>query len=374
MVVLIYGVACGGAAGTAGPATIPSGGFDLTSEDLQAALGSPPPDDITWQRTAGELTVVGRGTTPDPDEIDLIAAVARDVPGTLWDQVALRTVVRFADAPGTRVPHERPIAYALGPDIYLLDRAFALSSDGSSRYELARAFVHELVHVAQFYSMSDDYVAAALAGRTEAVDPTIGSVLVAEFADATGWQPAGDSPAEGWLLPDSVAASSPYGRTSAGEDMAEAVSLVAVGLPDLVPDDRVRWVERWLGVSADRLAQGRPWAPAGSVQVLSADRLYDEDRVAAAGFDRTHIEPLYFELPAGLADADTVASQITARLLGRGMSGSLTRINDDRLRRFGGAFAGPKGLTWWVELWDFRERPAGTTGPKNPVLTYVALW
>ena len=372
---LIVAGACGAAVDGTGSVDVPPGGFDLTDASLQASLGASPVASVQWQRMAGDVTVIGAFGQPDPDEISLIEAVARDVPAALWRQVDVRNVVRSSVAPGARTEHRDPIAYALGPDVYLLDRAFGLSSGGSSRYELARAFIHELVHVAQFSTMSDDYIAAALSGATDQVDPTIGSELVSDFASDTGWSRSGTQPTDPWTLPDDVAASSAYGRTSAGEDMAEAVSLVAVGLADLVPADRVRWVERWLGVSAPELARGRPWAPPGSVEVLSEDNLYDEASVALATRDREHAEPLYFQLPAGLGDGVAISADINRHLLDRGLSGSIAPLDrSGSVPRFGGTFAGPGGVLWWVELWDFRHRAAGSTGPDRPILTYVAMW
>ncbi len=372
--VLIVLGSCGAGVTISSPSDPPPGGFDLSEPEIQAALGSPRLETPAWQRRAGDLNVVGQGTVPDPDEIDLIEAVARDVPNVIWDEVPIRDVVRVPQAPGNRTAHQQPVAYALGPDVYLLDRAFELSADGSSRYDLARAFVHELVHVAQFFSMTDDYVSAALSGEVGAVDPTIGSELVGDFAATTGWSKVGSGVDAGWFLPDGVEAATRYGRTSPGEDMAESVTLVAIGLPELVPQDRVRWVESWLGVTADSLARGRPWAPAGSEEVRSRSNLYDEESVAGLALERAHIEPIYFELPVGMPAAEELAQLITTELLSRGMSGSLRSLELGGLPRFGGAFAAPEGVTWWVELWDFRSRPSGTTGPDTPVLTYVAIW
>ena len=364
---------------------IPEGGYDLTEDSLRSQLGSEPIDDIDWQRsiTGADgvgLAVVGSGTVPDAAELDLIAATVADIPSALWNQTDLRTIVRTVRAPGQRAPHAQPIAYALGPDVYLLDEALSLSDGGSTRYELARALVHELVHVAQFTTMSDEYVAAALDGRIDTVDPTLGSELVADFAASTGWtraNPAAEAPfgpGAGWELALDVTASSEYGRTNPAEDMAEATTLVLMGRDDLVPADRVAWVETWLGESIDRLAAGRPWVPQGSAEVLSNDPLYDQDAVAALSGDRSHVEPSYFELPTDLGDAGTIAATVTEHLLGRGVVGTMEPIDDPRVPRLGGRFTGQHGIVWWVELWDFRLRADGTSGPSAPVLVYVAVW
>lgn len=370
-VFLVLAAACAAPGAASGRVEIPAGGFDLSDPDLQTRLGSPELPDIVWQRQAGELTVVGRSLVADPDEIALIEAVASDVPQVIWKTAPVRHIVRMPDAPGTRPAHEKPVAFALGPDVYLLDRAFELSEGGSSRYDLARAFIHELVHVAQFFTMSDEYVARSLSGAVETVDPTVGSSLVQDFAEATGWRTVADGD---WELADTIPAASTYGRTSPGEDMAESVTLVAVGLADLLPPDRVRWVEGWLGVSADELSRGRPWVPPGSEEVLSVDALYDESQVAQLARSRRRVEPLYFQLPVDAVAAPEMATALTSELLTRGMSGSLQPASDSPVPRYSGAFAGTEGITWWVELWDFRFRPPGTSGPDRPILIYVAVW
>lgn len=366
--------ACG--ATDSGMSTIPAGGFDLSDPDVQERLGAGPVENITWQRTAGEYTVVGRGPTPPPSEIDLIAAVMSDIPQALTEQAPIRQIVRVPNPPPDGRPqHEQAVAFALGPDIYLLDRAFTLSDGGSTRYDLTRAIVHELAHVAQWLTMSDDYIAAALAGEISRLDPTTGSRLVHDFAADTGWRTTNDDPvAPLWVLEDGAEPASTYGGTSAGEDMAESVSLTALGLADRVPQDRVGWVEDWLGRPADELAVGRPWAPAGAVEVRSSDALYDETAARAAQGPFLHAEPLYFELPATVPEAAELADLVSANLRDRQMSGSLERLGDDRLPRFGGLFTRSDGLRYWVEVWDFRSRADGTTGPDLPVLTYVAMW
>jgi hypothetical protein len=382
---LLAGACGGGVRGSNPPPSVPSDGFDLGDETLREQLGSGPPADIDWRRTltradGAAVAVVGRGTSPDQAELSLIQSAVRDIPGRLWAHVDLRTIVRTTQAPGERAPHEQPVAYALGPDVYLLDQALTLSDDGSSRYELARALIHELVHVAQFATLADDYVAAALRGDLATVDPTVGSVLVGDFAAATGWnrvapdERSAEGPGAGWQLPPDVAASTEYGRSNPGEDMAEAVTLVLIGRDDAASPDRIAWVEEWLGDSTDRLAAGRPWVPGGATEVLSIDPLYDESAVAdLAGADR-RTEPAYFELPEELGATDEIAAAVTERLLARGFAGAMTPIEDRRVPRVGGRFIGQNGIVWWVELWDFRFRAEGTSGPTSPVLAYVAVW
>ena len=65
---------------------------------------------------------------------------------------------------------------------------------------------------------------------------------------------------------------------------------------------------------------------------------------------------------------------IEARLRTRVMSGTLDVLPVGRVPRYGGRFSGPGGRLWWVELWDFREATPGTSGPRTPILVYVAIW
>ena len=49
-----------------------------------------------------------------------------------------------------------------------------------------------------------------------------GSLLILDFADATGWEnQANGSALPQWRLPGSTSAATPYGRTNPAEDMAE---------------------------------------------------------------------------------------------------------------------------------------------------------
>lgn len=374
---LVFGLwgllACGEPVQSDPPPTVPAD-FDLSSPEMLASLGVPAPT-IDWERPIDRLRYAGDGAPPSAEEVGLVSRVIDDIPTALLAKLDVRYVIRATDATVARPSHPQAVAFAVGPDIYLLDRVFVLSQGGSTRFDLARALGHELAHVAQFQTMTDEYIAIALSGRLTQINPIDGSQLVAEFAEATGWVNGSDDDGiEAWSLPPGVSASSEYGATNPGEDMAEAVALVITGSADLVPDDRVRWVEQWLGAPADVLSIGQPWIPAGAITLISEDPLYDVEAVSGLAGSLRHTEPLYLGLGTDSPLMADLVELVTTRLRSRVMTGSLERIDDDRVPRFGGRFARPDGTYWWVELWDFPHRAAGVSGPSDPVLVYVAIW
>jgi hypothetical protein len=348
-----------------------SGDVDLTDASTLARLGVPEPA-IEWQRPIDRLTYAGTGRAPSDTEVALVTQVIDDVPTALLAKTDVRWIIRSGPGTTVRPDHPDAVASAVGPDIYLLDRAFTLSEGGSTRYDLARAVVHEIVHIAQFQTMSENYLNALLDGDLSQLNPVDGSLLVRDFADATGWENRGSDLQPQWERPGP--ASSPYGASSPGEDMAEAVALVVLGLEAFVPNAHVDWVERWVGAPADTLAIGQPWAPTGAVEVLSATPLYDTTSVASAQGSLTHAELLYFQLADPSTRGDIIATSVEEHLRSRVMSGSFRRLDDDNVPRWGGRFVGPSGRLWWVELWDFPNATSTTGGPPGPILVYVALW
>ena len=346
--------------------------IDLDDPDLQTRLGSPPFEDVSWKRTVGGLTLLGATSSADPAELELLAAALEEVPAPLMEVASPRNLIRIESVSGGEAIG-KAVAFTKGPDIYLVDRTFAPSNEPTTRLELTRALVHELAHVAQYRALTDAYVEAALAGEVDQVDPASGSTLVRSFATSVGWIDQSTDPLEAsWFLPTSIGAASDYGRTGAGEDMAEAVSMVLVGRSNWIPATHTRWVEQWLGSVTGTLASGKPWAPAGSGEVLSKEPLYDEAALDGLALRFNHIEPLYFSLPDGVAPHAQLAAEIQIRLLERRMSGVLLLTDDARLPHYTGLFTRQDGVNLWVELWDFRE----ATGfqPTDPILTYVALW
>ena len=353
---------------------ITTGEVDLTDAATLASLGIPDPE-IEWERRIDRLRYAGVGLAPSRAEVDLVAQVIDDIPTALLSKLDVRWVIRSTTDSAVRPNHPSAVAFAVGPDVYLLDRAFAMSDGGSTRYELGRAVAHELVHVAQFQTIDAVYVTAALNGELDRLNPIDGSALVRDFADQTGWVNTSRDPLHPeWQLAPGVSASSAYGATDPGEDMAEAVALVVLGLADLVPEPQVRWVEDWLDSPADALALGKPWAPLGSMEVLSDDALYDVAAVAVIQGSLLHVEALYFELPADLPEGGRLVDLVESRLRTRVMSGSLKLIPGTPVPRHGGRFSGPSGSLWWVELWDFREAAPGTLGPSTALLVYVSIW
>jgi hypothetical protein len=346
--------------------------IDLRDPDLLTRLGSPPFDEISWKRTVGGVTLLGATGSADGTELELIGGALAEIPEGLAELAMPRNLIRI-ESVGGQEAIGKAVAFTKGPDIYLVDKTFAPNGDSTTRMELTRALLHELAHVAQYRSLADTYVEAALQGQVDQVDPATGSTLVHSFADAVGWIDQSTDPLQSaWLLPSSVPASSDYGRTGAGEDMAEAVSMVVLGRANWIPATHTRWVEQWLGAGATALARGKPWAPVGSREVLSRDPFYDEAALAGLTVRFDHVEPLYLNLPNGVAPHGQLVSEIQQRLLERRLSGVLNRTDDPRLPRYSGLFTRTDGVSFWVELWDFRT----ATGfqPADPILTYVMLW
>ncbi|HZJ49249.1 MAG TPA: hypothetical protein VFD97_09490, partial [Acidimicrobiia bacterium] len=231
----------------------------------------------------------------------------------------------------------------------------------------------EYAHVAQFHALDPAYVQAALDGDVARVDPVDGSNLVTSFADATGWTNQSDDPLRAeWRLDGQ--ASTEYGRTGPAEDMAESVAMVVLGRADWIPSDHAKWVTKWLDTSAERLAAGKPWIPAGAKEVFASQDLYDEAAASAAAPGAEHHEAHYFELPTSVPDHLSLGPDIERRLLQRGFGGIFTRIQDQQLPHYQGRFSRSDGVRFWVELWDFREATGFSSSPDVPVLVYVELW
>lgn len=346
--------------------------LDLSDPDLLTRLGSPPFVDIAWKRSIEGITLLGADGSADPAELELIEGALEEASEKLVKTAEPRNLIRI-DSVGGEETVGNAVAFTKGPDIYLVDKTFSPKGESTTRMELTRALLHELAHVAQYRSLDDEYVEAALQGKVDQVDPAAGSSLVRSFASAIGWvDQSSDALEAAWFLPSSIKAASDYGRTGAGEDMAEAVSMVAIGRANWIPATHTRWVEQWLGVTATNLATGKPWAPIGSREVLSKDSLYDEAALNGIAIRFDHVEPLYFSLPQGVAPNEQLAAEIQQRLLERRLSGVLSLTDDARLPRYAGLFTRTDGVSMWVELWDFRL----ATGfeKADPILTYVVLW
>lgn len=336
---------------------------DLTDPVVAAALGSPEFADIVWERRAGRWTIVGDGPLPQPADVQTIQAASSDIPDAIATEP--RQLIRTS---GAGVPAGHPasaaIAVAKGPDVYLLDAAFS-GSQAATRWSVGRVLVHELVHVAQWYALSDGYVAAARSGELDSLDLDDGSTIISDWAESTGWANTSDDPLHATWTLDGEAPNS-YAATSPAEDMAESVSLASAGLGDLLDAARAQRVEAWTDSTLEGLAAGKPWAPFGSVEVTSATPLYDEtEALATAPTGAAHVDPLYFELPNDSPDLAEIASELSDRLTARGLNGGL-QLNGEQ---YAGSFARSDGSVFWVELVEGRD-----LGADGPLLVYVWLW
>ncbi|MFQ5553836.1 MAG: DUF4157 domain-containing protein [Acidimicrobiia bacterium] len=321
------------------------------------------PDRIDWRRTIGGVDVFGAGTEPDAAELALLEAALEEVPSALLDLADLRTIYRIPeDADANR---EEALAFARGPDVYLTDETF---DRVAGRFELADVVAHELTHVLQFRSLTEE----DLDRITGVIDDEVFSAtaFVIDFAAIAGWRDVANGVAPSWVL-DDPAGTTAYGRTSPAEDMADTVGHVTAGRAGDVSPRRVAWVEDTLGTSERELAQGKPYLPEGSVEIAPATPLYDEERVAeiAAG----PVEPRSFTLPGSSPRASSLARSSQDELARRDIAGSFQRVNDSAVTRFAGEFIRGDGLRFLVELWDFRDAPGFNDPPPQPVLTYVTL-
>lgn len=330
-----------------------------TERPAEPTIVAPPPENVVWQRTLAGVDVLGLTSAADPSEVARLEGALRELHPAVIDHAALRSIVRSNDPAATAESLGPAVAFARGPDIFVLDNAF--SSAGITRLELARVIAHEMAHTAQFATAD----AAAITGPV--VDLSELDVTQ-EFADAVGWQGGGGA----WSLTD-TSGTTAYGVLSPSEDLAESLAMVALGRANLISDDRVEWIERWAGINAETLAIGKPWWPAGATAFTTPDPLFDVETVAA--LDADHVEPLQLELPPDAPPAPDLAAEVTATLHARGLTGGLERIPDERLERHGGLFMRADGVRFWVEIWEFRGAQ-GFTGqvPEGPVLTYVMAW
>lgn len=341
----------------------------VTSADLER-LGLGPVEDPVWKREVAGLELLGLSAAADPRELELLEAAFEELPPGLVEAAEVRNLVRDSEVSGTPLEPTQ-LAFTRGPDIYVIERTF--SESGSTRMGMAKVLAHELAHAAEFASFDEAYIEAVLSVEVAAVDPTAASLAVADFADAIGWSNTSSNPFQPtWQAPPAVlAGTTEYGRTSPSEDLADTVAAVVIGQANAISADRVAWVEELIGAKAVNLAEGKPWVPAGSTAITSANPIYDENVVAS--FGKPHAEPWYFQLPADEPPADELATQITAELRLRDLAGELERVDDERLPRYAGRFLRDAGLEYWVELWDFRDATLDS-GVPAPVLTYVVLW
>ncbi|MDF1595063.1 MAG: hypothetical protein P1T08_03020 [Acidimicrobiia bacterium] len=358
------------------PTTIPvkttttgAAAVDLNDPATQAALGSPPPDGVVWERSVGDLTVLGLTAAADPGEMTLLTTALTDVPAPLLAHGTPRFLVRVADIAGAETLTSA-VTLTLGPDIYLLDRTFTGRDRPISRLDLTYALAHELAHVAQWFSLDDDYVRGATAGRISNIQLDAGSSVVRDFATAVDWiDESQDADQPDWQ-PTGGPAPTAYAGTNPVEDLAESVALVTVGRGNWIDQTRLDWITNWLGVSEEDLSAGNPWVPAGSEEVLPTNPLFDESLAAdlAESMGAVHIEPASFVLPP--TDGPTLVGEIQQQLGERGLAGTFGSVAAEGFPRYRGTFAGDDGVVFLVELWDLTLAAEG----EEAVLTYVAIW
>lgn len=332
----------------------------VTAAGIEARIGVAEPEGVVWQREVLGEVILGTTLAASQAEIDLLGRALSEVPEAIRRQADVRNIVRAGDSERT---DPATLAFARGPDIYLIDRTFV----GASRLDLAYTMAHELAHIAQFNELDPVLVDEVLAGRVDTLDPNTASLDVQDFSESIGWEVSGGV----WVNADAATGTTIYGATGPSEDMAESIALVATGRANELSAGRVAWVEEWTGVPATEMARGKPWRPPGASVFGSPDSIFDAETVSTLG--GRHIEPLYLLLTND-DSLDAIADEVIAELFDRGMAGQLDVISDDRLRRLGGRFVRPGGALLWVELWDFRDAPTFTNPPPGVVLTYVDVW
>jgi len=342
---------------------------DLNDPATQAALGSPPPDGVVWERSVGGLTVLGRTPAADPGELTLLAAALSDVPAPLLAHGPPRFLVRVADIAGAETLTSA-VTLTFGPDVYLLDRTFSSRDRPISRLDLAYALAHELAHVAQWFALDDDYVRRAVAGRLPSVQLGPASNVVRDYAAAIGWVDESTDPDRPDWRPTGEPAPTAYAGTNPVEDLAETVALITVGRSNWVDQTRLDWITTWLGVSAEDLSEAMPWIPAGSEEVLPSSPLFDESLAAdlALSTGAEHIEPASFVVAP--TDVPTLVDEIRQQLGERGLEGTFGSVTNEGFPRYMGTFNRPDGVVFLVELWDLTRADQG----EDAVLTYVAIW
>ncbi len=316
--------------------------------------------------------LVGTTASADPTEVAVLAAGISELPSA-WSVQPVQLVripILGAAAEGFEAAAE-----AIGPNIRLGDSTFTTQGRASHRFELARVMAHELVHVDQYDALTAEYVDLLLGGQLGEVRLWEGSSLILDFAPRVGWENTADPDAlPVWDLPAGERTATVYGRTNPAEDMAESVAMAVLGRGNLLDGTRQRWVENYLGTSMGDLADGKPYIPDGAITVEAPQPLYDQSAAQLAAGPFSFEEPMYFRLDASAPSVEILALEIGDQLTRRELIGALILDNSRQVPRYAGLFERRDGVSFWVELLDFRESPNLVTGPPSVVLSYVVFW
>ena len=196
-------------------------GSSANGDDATITVAIETRDRIDWRRTIAGIEIAGNGTEPDRAELALLEGALSELPPELLKQSEVRTIYRVVSDP--EAGEGEALAFARGPDVYLTDGTFA---EVEGRFEMAEVLAHELTHAAQFAALSqaDLEVISELSG----VGVYSVTEFVGKFARNAGWVDAGSADNPQWQLIDASGTTS-YGATLPSEDMAESVSLVALG-------------------------------------------------------------------------------------------------------------------------------------------------
>lgn len=313
--------------------------------EILRRLGIAEPGPVAWTDEIDGIPIVGIDVPMDRNELEVLRQAWLEVPERLQDRAEVRQFVRTRRL--VEDNHVRPeaLAFARGPDIWLVDASF----DTTDLVELATILAHELAHVAQFRSIDSDTL-DAMEQHEAGLD--LNSVpLVVEFANSIGWQRQTTADGTVWVL-SAGAGSTAYGLTDPAEDMAESVARTLDGRTTDITSTRVEWVADWLDTSVSDLVAGKPWFPFGTVAVSSDQPLYS---VSLAPTPAPGSDPIYRAASASSPMA-SLSLETEANLSARGFTGDIAPVAASGPERHAGLMT--SGVrTFWVELVDLRADP-----------------
>lgn len=148
------------------------------------------------------------------------------------------------------------VAYASGPYVFLSEKSFTqvgltgLLPTDKSIDAVYRTFEHELVHIAQFYTVPDEVKRKVIDEEIKSKNMLYYSEVLQDFIKVIGWKDTDESEKWfRWKLPEDEESqkTTKYGKTNPVEDMAE--TLAGCVLTDTEPfsEARLGWCRSWLG-------------------------------------------------------------------------------------------------------------------------------